>query len=72
MNDDIQAKLRELPSVSVVLDEMADDISQHGHQAVTKAVRAHLSVIREQLQLGEIADVPQTAFCPRFDKRSTV
>ena len=57
MNDDIQAKLRELPSVSVVLDEMADDISQHGHQAVTKAVRAHLSLLREQLQLGEIADV---------------
>ena len=57
MNDDIQAKLRELPSVSVVLDEMADDISRHGHQAVTKAVRAHLSLVREQLQLGEIADV---------------
>lgn len=57
MNDDIQAKLRELPSVSVVLDEMADDITQHGHQAVTKAVRAHLSLVREQLQLGEIADV---------------
>lgn len=57
MNDDIQAKLRELPSVSVVLDEMADDITQHGHQAVTNAVRAHLSLVREQLQLGEIADV---------------
>ena len=57
MNDDIQAKLRELPSVSVVLDEMADDISRHGHQAVTKAVRAHLSLVREQLQLGKIADV---------------
>lgn len=57
MNDDIQAKLRELPSVSVVLDEMADDITQHGHQAVTKAVRAHLSLVREQLQLGAIADV---------------
>lgn len=57
MNDDIQAKLRELPSVSVVLDEMADDISQHGHQAVTKVVRGHLSLLREQLQLGEIADV---------------
>ena len=57
MNDDIQAKLRELPSVSVVLDEMADDISRHGHQAVTKAVRAHLSLLREQLQLGKIADV---------------
>ena len=57
MNDDIQAKLRELPSVSVVLDEMADDISQHGHQAVTKAVRAHLSLVRDQLQLGKIADV---------------
>ena len=57
MNDDIQAKLRELPSVSVVLDEMADDISQHGHQAVTKLVRAHLLLLREQLQLGKIADV---------------
>ena len=57
MNDDIQAKLRELPSVSVVLDEMADDISRHGHQAITKAVRAHLSLLREQLQLGRIADV---------------
>ncbi len=57
MNDDIQAKLRELPSVSVVLDEMVDDISLHGHQAVTKAVREHLSLLREQLQRGEIADV---------------
>ena len=57
MNDDIQAKLRELPSVSVVLDRMSDDISEHGHQAVTKAVRAHLSLLREQLQLGETADV---------------
>lgn len=57
MNDDIQAKLRELPSVSVVLDEMIDDISRHGHQAVTKAVRAHLSLLREQLQQGERADV---------------
>ncbi|MEL0153041.1 MAG: L-seryl-tRNA(Sec) selenium transferase [Halieaceae bacterium] len=57
MNDDIQAKLRELPSVSVVLDEMVDDISLHGHQAVTKAVRAHLSLLREQLQLGETAYV---------------
>jgi len=57
VNDDIQAKLRELPSVSVVLDEMADDISRHGHQAITKAVRAHLSLLREQLQLGRIADV---------------
>lgn len=56
MNDDIQAKLRELPSVSVVLDEMIDDISRHGHQAVTKAVRAHLSLLREQLQRGEHAD----------------
>ena len=57
VNDDIQAKLRELPSVSVVLDAMADDITRHGHQAVTKAVRAHLSLLREQLQLGKIADV---------------
>ena len=57
MNDDIQAKLRELPSVSVVLDEMVDDISRHGHQAVAKAVRTHLSRLREQLQLGKIADV---------------
>jgi L-seryl-tRNA(Ser) seleniumtransferase len=57
VNDDIQAKLRKLPSVSVVLDEMVDDISLHGHQAVTKAVRVHLSLVREQLQRGEIADV---------------
>ena len=57
MNNDIQAKLRDLPSVSVVLDEMVDDISRHGHPAVTKAVRTHLSLLREQLQLGEIADV---------------
>ena len=57
MNDDIQAKLRDLPSVSVVLDEMTDDIALHGHQAVTKAVRAHLSLLREQLQRSEIADV---------------
>ena len=57
MNDDIQAKLRALPGVSVVLEEMADDIARHGHQAVTKAAREHLSLLREQLQQGETADI---------------
>ena len=57
MNDDIQAKLRELPAVSVVLEEMTDDIARHGHRAVTKAVREHLSLLREQLQRGETADI---------------
>lgn len=56
VNNDIQARLRELPSVSVVLDEMSEDISRNGHQAVTKAVRAHLSHLREQLQRGEKAE----------------
>ena len=57
MNDDIQAKLRELPAVSVVLEEMTDDIARHGHQAVTKVVREHLSLLREQLQRGDTADI---------------
>jgi len=57
VNDDIQAKLRELPAVSVVLEEMTDDIARHGHQAVTKVVREHLSLLREQLQRGDTADI---------------
>lgn len=56
MNDDIQAKLRELPAVSVVLDEMSNDISRHGHQAVANAVREHLSFLREQIHRGDNAD----------------
>jgi len=57
VNDDIQAKLRALPGVSVVLEEMTDDIARHGHKAVTKAAREHLSLLREQLQRGETADI---------------
>lgn len=57
MNDDIQIKLRQLPSISVVLDEMEEDISRHGHKAVTAAAREHLSELRRQLQQGNKVDL---------------
>ena len=52
MNDDIQLKLRHLPSVSVVLAELDDDIARWGHQAVTAAVREQLSLLRALLHQG--------------------
>ena len=52
MNDDIQAKLRHLPSVSVVLAELDDEIARWGHQAVTAAVREQLSLLRAHLHQG--------------------
>lgn len=57
MNDDIHIKLRQLPSVSVVLDEMEEDISRHGHDAVTAAAREYLSELRAQLQQGNKGDL---------------
>jgi L-seryl-tRNA(Ser) seleniumtransferase len=52
VNDDIQAKLRHLPSVSVVLAELDDEIARWGHQAVTAAVREQLSLLRAHLHQG--------------------
>ena len=53
MNNNTQQQLRDLPSVSVILDHMRDDVARWGHDAVTGAARAHLEVLRAAIQLDE-------------------
>ena len=53
VNKNGQQQLRDLPSVSVLLDHMKSEVAQWGHDAVTSAVRAHLEVLRAAIQSGE-------------------
>ena len=53
MNNNTQQQLRDLPSVSVILDHMRDDVARWGHDAVTGAARAHLEVLRAAIQSDE-------------------
>ena len=53
MNKNGQQQLRDLPSVSVILDHLQSEVSQWGHDAVTSAARAHLEALRAAIQLGE-------------------
>ena len=53
MNNNTQQQLRDLPSVSVILDHMRDDAARWGHDAVTGAARAHLEVLRAAIQSDE-------------------
>ena len=53
MNNNTQQQLRDLPSVSVILDHMRDDVARWGHDAVTGAARAHLEILRAAIQLDE-------------------
>jgi len=53
VNNNTQQQLRDLPSVSVILDHMRDDVARWGHDAVTGAARAHLEVLRAAIQLDE-------------------
>ncbi len=46
-------QLRELPSVSVILDHMQSEVAHWGHDAVTSAARAHLEMLRVTIQSGE-------------------
>ena len=48
-----QQELRDLPSVSVILDHLQSEVSQWGHDAVTSATRAHLEALRAAIQSGE-------------------
>lgn len=48
-------QLRDLPSVSVILDAMHDDISQWGHDAVTDVARAQLEQARVSVKSGSPA-----------------
>jgi L-seryl-tRNA(Ser) seleniumtransferase len=54
VNNNTQQQLRDLPSVSVILDHMRDDVARWGHDAVTGAARAHLEVLRAAIQLDEL------------------
>ena len=53
MNNNTQQQLRDLPSVSVILDHMRDDVARWGHDAVTGAARAHLEILRAAIQSDE-------------------
>ena len=52
MNKNGQQQLRDLPSVSVILDRMQSEVAQWGHDAVTSAARAHLEALRAAIQSG--------------------
>ena len=65
MNNNTQHQLRALPSVSVILDHMRDDVARWGHDAVTGAARAHLEMLRAAIQSDEpvvldLASIQQT------------
>jgi L-seryl-tRNA(Ser) seleniumtransferase len=53
VNNNTQQQLRDLPSVSVILDHMRDDVARWGHDAVTGAARAHLEILRAAIQSDE-------------------
>ena len=53
MNNNGQKQLRDLPSVSVILDHMQSEVELWGHDAVTIAARAHLDAQRAAIQSGE-------------------
>ena len=53
MNNNTKQQLRDLPSVSVILDHMRDDVARWGHDAVTGAARAHLEILRAAIQSDE-------------------
>lgn len=56
MNDETQKRLRELPAVSALLDEMSPDVSRWGHDAVTNAARDKLASLRSALKSGEVVE----------------
>ena len=53
MNKSRQQQLKDLHSVSVVLDHMHSEVAHWGHNAVTDAVRLHLEALRAAIQSGE-------------------
>ena len=57
MNNNLQQQLRDLPSVSALLDELTAEVLQWGHTAVTAAARAELSRVRTALQSPKQAPV---------------
>ena len=57
MNNNLQQQLRDLPSVSALLDELTAEVLQWGHTAVTATARAELSQVRTALQSQKQAHV---------------
>jgi len=57
VNNNLQQQLRDLPSVSALLDELTAEVLQWGHTAVTAAARAELSRVRTALQSQKQAPV---------------
>jgi L-seryl-tRNA(Ser) seleniumtransferase len=53
VNNNTQQQLRDLPSVSIILDHMRDDVARWGHDAVTGVARAHLEILRAAIQSDE-------------------
>ena len=50
MNNNLQQQLRDLPSVSALLDELTAEVLQWGHTAVAATARAELSRVRTGLK----------------------
>ena len=50
MNNNLQQQLRDLPSVSALLDELTAEVLQWGHTAVAATARAELSRVRTALK----------------------
>lgn len=61
--DALNQLLRQVPQVDAVLSrpELADSLKKYRHDVVARLVRAHLSWLREQLQHGRAAAVPDVA-----------
>jgi L-seryl-tRNA(Ser) seleniumtransferase len=53
VNKNRQQQLRDLPSVSVILDHMEWDVARWGHDAVTGSARVQLEALRAAIESGE-------------------
>lgn len=55
-----ESRLRELPAVDLVLRELGDLIESRGHDRVTRAVRAELALLRENITSGKAVHEPSS------------
>ena len=57
-------RLRQLPAISALLDEMGMEVAHWGHSEVTRGLREHLALLRSDILEGgdasiDIADIRQ-------------
>ena len=58
-------RLRQLPAISALLDEMGMEVARWGHSEVTRGLREHLAQLRNDILEGgdpsiDLADIRQT------------